>query len=79
MKIHGLTDRQLEVAALVARGLTVKEIALALQNSEGEALSPYTVHFHIDRIVLAWDLDPARDARIQIALRYTQLSSATAA
>lgn len=65
----GLTPRQLEVAQLVAEGHTVKEIAKMLRGEDGEPLKPDTVHFHIERIVMAWKLDPAKDAKTQIALR----------
>lgn len=70
MSRDGLTERQHEIAGLIARGCRVKQIAAQLRGEDGQPLHINTVHFHIDRIVAAWHLDPQRDALIQIALRY---------
>lgn len=64
MKQHGLTDRQFEVARLVADGLTDKQIGVAL------TISAETVGFHVMRIAKAWHLrDGGRNIRVQIANR----------
>lgn len=79
MRTDGLTDRQFEVAGLIAHGCRVKQIASQLMGDDGRPLHVNTVHFHIDRIVLAWQLDPQRDALVQIALRYHHVSTASTA
>jgi DNA-binding NarL/FixJ family response regulator len=66
----GLTPRQFEVACLVADGVIVKTIAAQLDINDD------TVNFHIDRIVVAWHLDPTKEAKTQIALRLARLQSA---
>lgn len=49
-----------EVAELVAEGLTDKEIAQVL------AISPKTVGYHIARLCDCWQIDKARNIRVQI-------------
>lgn len=58
-----LTNRQLEVAILVAEGLTDKEIAMILQISED------TVAYHVRRVMLRWKLSPTKNVRVQITRR----------
>jgi DNA-binding NarL/FixJ family response regulator len=50
LKEKSLTERQREVLQLVAEGMTVKEIASALN------LSPKTVEFHKSQIMMELDL-----------------------
>ena len=59
----GLTNRQLEVAILVAEGLTDKEIAMILMISED------TVAYHVQRIQQRWALDKTKNTRVQITRR----------
>lgn len=70
MRIYGLTERQLEVARLVGQCVPVKEIAKRLH------VSVFTIHDHIDRIAVAWNLDPTLDVRSQIVKRIAAESAA---
>lgn len=63
MRCDGLTQRQLEVAQLVADGLTDKQIAAALKISKRAA------NAHVQRIALTWRLDASKDLRVQISKR----------
>lgn len=65
MRIHGLTDRRWEVAALVTEGLTDKQIAEAL------GIKKRTVNTHVHAIALAWNLDASKDLRVEIVKRVT--------
>ena len=67
MKRDGLTERQLEVARLVADCYTVKQIAARM------GITERSIHRHIDHLVYVWHLDPSKDAMRQIALRVTLL------
>lgn len=58
-----LTPQQARVAIMVAAGDTDKEIAEHLD------IHVQTVRFHIRRIALAWQLDPKKVTRVQIAQR----------
>lgn len=58
-----LTNRQLEVAILVAEGLSDKEIAMILQITED------TVAYHVSRIQKRWQLDKGKNTRVQITRR----------
>lgn len=49
-----------DIAELVAEGLTDKQIAQRL------AISPRTVGYHIDRLCDGWEIDRARNIRVQI-------------
>lgn len=60
---NGLTPQQARVAIMVAAGETDKAIA------EHLGVHVQTVRFHIRRIAIAWELDPAKVTRIQIAQR----------
>ena len=57
-----LTDRQRDVAHLVAEGLSDKGIALSLGISERR------VRQIIGRLVVVLALDPTRNTRVQIAV-----------
>lgn len=72
-RIHGITTREWEVAERIGDCESVKTIAGAL------GISVFTVHGHIDHIVLAWDLNPTKPAQSQIALRVADIRRATAA
>lgn len=48
---------------MVAKGVIVKDIAGELN------VTIFAVHRLIDRIVIAWQLDPTKDTAVQIALR----------
>jgi DNA-binding NarL/FixJ family response regulator len=63
MTCESLTDRQREVAQLVAEGYTDKVIAAKLGTTNK------TVRYHVGRIVDALQLDRSRDVRILIARR----------
>lgn len=56
-----LTDRQRQVAQLVAEGLSDKEIATALGVCERR------VRQIIGRLVVLLELDPMRNTRVQLA------------
>lgn len=58
-----LTPQQARVAMLVAEGATDKAIAEKLE------IHVQTVRFHIRRIAVAWQLDPTKVTRVQIAQR----------
>lgn len=64
-----LTERQLEVALLVADGLTDKQIAAALH------ISDEGVAKHIERITVRWSIDRGRNIRVQIANRIRGLAA----
>lgn len=55
-----LTDRQQEVARLVAQGYTDKQIGAEL------GLSPRTIEYHVSQIVKRWKLDVSLNVRVQI-------------
>lgn len=68
MPAHGppgprLTDREREIAALVAEGLSDKQIAATIGKSRA------TVRKSIERLAIIWSLDAARNLRVQIANR----------
>lgn len=63
-----LTDRQQQVAELVADGLPDKQIARAL------GIDEETVGYHIGRIVKVWNLDRSRNVRVQIAHRILRVA-----
>lgn len=58
-----VTDRQLEVALLIAEGLTDKEIAMIL------VISEETVAKHVQNIMHRWNLSRTRNVRVQITRR----------
>jgi LuxR family transcriptional regulator, maltose regulon positive regulatory protein len=58
----GLTSREIEVLELVARGMTDREIALALD------LSEHTIHRHVGNILTRLDV-PSRTAAVAVAAR----------
>jgi DNA-binding NarL/FixJ family response regulator len=60
IKLH---PRSLRVAELVAAGDTDKAIAAKL------GLAVRTVRYHIRVIAVAWNLDPAKVTRVEIANR----------
>lgn len=72
MKVHGLTERQWEIAELIGRCARAKTIAATL------GISTDTVHGHTERIVIAWQLDPNLDHHSQIALRVAELKAEAA-
>ena len=55
-----LSPRQCQIAIRVADGLCDKEIAAELQ------IAPVSIRTYVRRIAKKLDLDPARNARIQI-------------
>lgn len=57
-----LSDREMEVARLIAEGLTDKEIAAIL------CISAWTVKSHLDRIAAKLEVNKARNRRIAITL-----------
>lgn len=57
-----LTERQRQVAAMVARGFTTKQIAATLEMSEQR------VRIHVSSIAYRIGADASRDERIQVAL-----------
>lgn len=69
MTCDSLTDRQREVAELIAGALPVKAIGPQLGVSERR------VRHIIDEIAVAWQLDAARDFRVQIAVRVTRCAA----
>jgi DNA-binding NarL/FixJ family response regulator len=66
VKTQGLTDRQLQVARLIADGLPDKEIARRLHIEE------QTVRFHVWRITRVWRLSDQLNIRVQITNRLTK-------
>lgn len=59
----GLTPQQARIALMVAAHKTDQQIAAQLDIGER------TVRWHIQRIVVAWQLDPSKVIRTQIAER----------
>lgn len=72
MKDH-LSPGQIEIARDIADDLTVKVIAAK------RCVSVQYIHQCVDQIVLRWNLDPTRNTMTQIARRYREITSATAA
>lgn len=64
MRHDGLTERQMQVAQLVAIGFLDKQIAQQLGVEE------QTVRFHVSRIAEEWGIDgEQRNIRVQITRR----------
>lgn len=70
MRIQGLTEKQWRVAGLVADGLTDKQISETLGISERGA------NAFVQRIAFVWQLDPAKNLRVQISRRFSRASAA---
>lgn len=71
MRTHGLTDREWQVAELVADGLTDRAIAFRL------GLSWRTVDFHLRRIGRRWELGgEGMNKRSQIVRRVLEAKRA---
>jgi DNA-binding NarL/FixJ family response regulator len=64
MRVDGLTAQQNRVAELVALGESDKQIAVHL------GIAKRTANAHVLRIAATWQLDPAKNLRVQIARRW---------